>query len=187
MRYQWQRNGVDLVGSATGDFLGAASATLTVENAHNSYEGDFRCLVWDVSDPATVLISNAASLSVLEGRAPFGGSPQTIPGTLEPERYDEGEPGDAYFDTTPDDLGVNDGNWHLRRDAVDFLTGANQVQIRWAYIAPGEFLKFTVDLTEPGPFDLAIRYEPGRSLESRGAEARVGRGDSWKPGGSPGA
>ncbi len=174
LRYRWQRGGVDLVSTATGDYLGADSPTLTIVNLHNSMEGDFRCLVWDVAAPSQVLASNTAPLSVFEPRAPFGGSPRAIPGTLQVEHYDEGEPGAVYFDTTPEDLGANRGNWEVRRDPVDFLTGAGQAQVRLAYTAPGEFLKYTVDITQGGPFELTMNYRmiegPGEVDLTLGAE-----------------
>ncbi|MCH9647987.1 MAG: hypothetical protein K0U98_07095 [Deltaproteobacteria bacterium] len=160
LRYQWQRNGIDLVGSnTTDDFQGVNHSTLSIHNVHNSYEGAFRCRVWDEGDPSVWEPSQTADLTITELRAPYGGSPQTLPGLFQPEYYDEGEPEVVYSDTTPESLGTNEGNWHVRRDAVDFLTGAAQAHIRWAYIAPGEFLKYTVELTQSGTFDLAINYK----------------------------
>src|SRR5437868_1959036 len=46
--------------------------------------------------------------------APFGGTPQGAPGTLEFENYDTGGEGVAYHDTTP----ANEGG-QFRQDGVD--------------------------------------------------------------------
>jgi len=71
-------------------------------------------------------------------------SPVTLPGTLHAEKYDRGGENVAYHDTSAG----NTGN-QLRNDNVDIEEqsgGGHNV----SWISPGEWLEFTVNVTEPG-------------------------------------
>ncbi len=73
----------------------------------------------------------------------FNGTPQTIPGIVEAEFYDEGGAGIAYFDT---DAG-NNGN-AIRNDDVDVEFGSSNGNVGWIF--DGEWLKYTVVVETDG-------------------------------------
>ena len=81
---------------------------------------------------------------------PYGGVPQAIPGTLVIGRYDEGGEGVAYHDTTK-------GNGHPNKtwrpgESVD----CDEHSI--GSLAPGEWLRFTVDVKAAGDYRLRFKY-----------------------------
>ncbi|QSZ67335.1 carbohydrate-binding protein [Methanofollis aquaemaris] len=73
----------------------------------------------------------------------------TLPGTVEAEDYDQGGEGVAYHDTDA----VNEGG-EYRKDGVDIeyweKTGATTI----AYAYPGEWLQYSVNVTEAGTYDV---------------------------------
>ena len=82
-------------------------------------------------------------------RAPFGGTPVALPGTVEAEDYDAGGEGLTYHDADADnvtgayrpDEGVDiearaDGGYHV------------------AYVEPGEWIEYTVDVPETARYTL---------------------------------
>jgi hypothetical protein len=87
------------------------------------------------------------------GSTPFGGTPAVLPGTLQAENFDDGGSGIGYVDTTAANLGGQ-----FRTTNVD-IEGSADVgggyNIGW--IAPGEWLKYTVNVTTAGTYDLEMR------------------------------
>lgn len=87
------------------------------------------------------------------GPTPFGGTPLPLPGTLQAENFDDGGSGIGYVDTTAANLGGQ-----YRTTNVD-IEGSADVgggyNIGW--IAPGEWLKYTVNVTTAGTYDLEMR------------------------------
>ncbi|MDB5272654.1 MAG: carbohydrate-binding protein, partial [Chitinophagaceae bacterium] len=86
-------------------------------------------------------------------QAPYGGTAWPIPGTIEAENYDIGGEGVSFHDATS----TNDAGAY-RQDAVDIEastdTGAGYDV---GYTAAGEWLKYTVNVTASGNYDLAVR------------------------------
>lgn len=82
---------------------------------------------------------------------PFQGVSRVVPGQIEAEHYDEGYPGEAYFDT---DIG-NNGN-SLRNDDVDIqicIEGGHNV----GWISTGEWLEYSVDVETAGTYTVEAR------------------------------
>ncbi|MBC7485710.1 MAG: T9SS type A sorting domain-containing protein [Cytophagaceae bacterium] len=74
-------------------------------------------------------------------QTPYGGSPQTIPGIIEAEKYDLGGQGVAFNETTT----ANQGGAFRTTEAVDvepYGTGYNV-----GYIVTNEWLEYTVNVT----------------------------------------
>ncbi len=83
------------------------------------------------------------------GGSPYQGTPQVIPGIVEAEFYDEDGAGVAYFDTDP---GNNGGA--IRNDDVDVEFGSQNGNVGW--IAQGEWLNYTVNVSEAGSYTVGI-------------------------------
>jgi beta-glucosidase len=88
------------------------------------------------------------------GESPFGGNAWTIPGQIEAENFDLGGEGVAYHDTDP----TNDGGQYRLSEAVDIegcgdTTGGYDVN----FIAAGEWLNYTVNVTTAGTYTLQAR------------------------------
>lgn len=104
-----------------------------------------------------VLISDDYSGTIYKMTArEFTDGPSTgvpLPGVLEAENFDNGGAGVAYYDTS----GGNSGGQYRTTD-VD-IEGTNDAgggyNVGW--IAPGEWLKYTVNVTAAGTYDLEFR------------------------------
>ncbi|MBO6575935.1 MAG: cellulase family glycosylhydrolase [Rhodothermales bacterium] len=148
--------------------LDGSADTVTDSTAVGGYAYDYRLWVRHalggeeyVTYPIRVDIAPTA-------RAPFFGTPHVIPGVIEAEDYDEGGQGLTYFDTTPDNI---PGGYREGGVDIEPATGGG-----WhvAYVESGEWLEYTVDVQQGGPYDITAR---SASLSGRG-RFRVQVGDS---------
>lgn len=112
---------------------------------------------------------NATAMHALFSSAP--GQKMAIPGRIEAEDYDAGGQGIAYHDTSPG----NEGGVY-RADDVDIepLPGPGGYNVGW--VRPGEWLRYTVNVTETGDYTLRLRGaatwgQPSVSLLVDGAPA----------------
>jgi alpha-glucosidase len=81
----------------------------------------------------------------------YGGIIRTIPGKIEAEDYDIGANGVTYYDTDS----INQGG-QFRKDGVDIETcSEGGYDVGW--IAPGEWLTYTVNVQFPGTYTLQAR------------------------------
>jgi GH35 family endo-1,4-beta-xylanase len=98
-------------------------------------------------------------------QTPYGGTPALIPGIIEAENYDLGGQGVAFNETTPG----NSGNAY-RTDDVDVeVTGDISGGYNVGWIAEGEWLEYTVSVTETGNYDLHVRV----ASENSGTSLRI--------------
>jgi endoglucanase len=100
-----------------------------------------------------VVISCAALQQAAAQESPYGGTAVNVPGTIQAENYDLGGEGVAYHDAEI----ANQGG-AFRTDGVDIQAttdagGGNNV----AYIADGEWLKYTVNVTASGTYNIGFR------------------------------
>ena len=98
-------------------------------------------------------VSSAVFTATASGQQPYGGSPWSVPGTIEAEDYDTGGEGLAYHDTTAGNKGVpyrsDDVDiWSALSSLEGYYTGAN---------ATGEWLEYTVDVAADGQYTIDIR------------------------------
>lgn len=86
-------------------------------------------------------------------QSPYSGSPVSIPGRVESERYDLGGEGIAYHDTEASNFGGQ-----FRADGVDieqcFEAGCGYAV---AYINQNEWLKYAVNVAESGSYNFSFR------------------------------
>ncbi len=85
---------------------------------------------------------------------PFGGSPWSVPGTIQAEDFDEGGEGVAYHDTSS---GNNGGQY--RYTGVDIEASSGGYNVAWT--AAGEYLNYTVNVTSGGSYTAQLRVASG--------------------------
>jgi glucose/arabinose dehydrogenase len=83
---------------------------------------------------------------------PFQGIPFTIPGKIEAEDFDTGGEGIAYHDASV----ANQGNNYRTTEGVD-LEGCSEGGYNIGYVANGEWLEYTVNVTQPGIYTIQAR------------------------------
>jgi hypothetical protein len=84
---------------------------------------------------------------------PYGGTPVSLPGTIQAENFDEGGPNVAYYDTTAGNSGGRYRSTDVDIEATSDSGGGHNV----GWMAPGEWLKYTVNVTTSGTYDLEFR------------------------------
>ena len=107
-----------------------------------------------------------SSFKVNPPRAPYNGI-KDIPGVIEAEDFDSGSEGQSFHDSD----NTNEGDYKgYRTDAggVDFVKGNNGCVI--GYTAAGEWLEYTVNVTESGDYS----YEATVSSGSTGSGFNIG-------------
>lgn len=80
-------------------------------------------------------------------RAPYLGSPFTIPGTIEAEEFDKGEEGDAYHDTELENQGGA-----FRPDIGVDIEARTDGGFQVAYVEPGEWFEYTLNIEETSDY-----------------------------------
>ena len=143
--YQWYHNNV-LMSGQTG-------SSLTLNNIQVGDTGTYKV----VATSNNVSLESSAKLS-LTAQSPYHGFAMQIPGTIEFEEYDLGGQQIAYYD----DSNGSDGG-AFRTDDVDvepILSGGYDI----GWTTTGEWLEYTVNIVETGPYTLSIRHASQSSL-----------------------
>ena len=84
---------------------------------------------------------------------PFGGTPITLPATIQAENFDEGGSGVAYHDTSSSNAG---GQYRATDvDIEDTSDSGGGHDVGW--VAAGEWLNYTVNVSAAGAYDLDVR------------------------------
>ena len=95
-----------------------------------------------------------------EPPSPYTGTPAPLPGTIQAENFDNGGPGVAYVDTTP----VNSGGRYRPAEGVDIETTSDTGGgYNLGYVYPGEWLRYSVNVSTAGVYNLDIRVAVGGS------------------------
>ncbi len=107
--------------------------------------------------------------NVCEPRAPYKDTPTELPGTLQAENFDSGADGISFHDSDSKD----EGGTSYRRNGggVDIVTGNGGYAI--GYTNAGEWMEYTVNVTEPGLYS----YEAYVSAGATGASISIGLSD----------
>jgi len=99
----------------------------------------------------SVTVSGGSSNSSGGGLSPYSGSPAPVPGTIEAENFDNGGEGVAYHDTTPG----NSGGAYRQSDVDIEAASSGGYDVGW--IAPGEFMNYTVNVASAGTYTVQLR------------------------------
>jgi len=95
----------------------------------------------------------AGGTSTPLGSTPYGGTALSLPGTLQAENFDDGGPGISYVDSTAGNSGGQYRATDVDVEATSDLGGGYNV----GWIAPGEWLKYTVNVATAGTYDIEMR------------------------------
>jgi Carbohydrate binding module (family 6) len=110
-----------------------------------------RCLI-----PMLALMAIAPRLRAADDVAmtiPFSGKPHAIPGTIEAEHWDKGDPGVAYRDVEEKNLG-EDYREPTQVDIEKRSDASNGHGIGWT--RKGEWLIYSVEVTQDGTYRLEV-------------------------------
>ncbi|MBC7390579.1 MAG: carbohydrate-binding protein [Opitutaceae bacterium] len=116
----------------------------------------------------SVTTSNSANITITSTPtpsatlSPFSGTPTSIPGRIEAEKYDLGGSGVAYSDADAANSGAQ-----FRNDGVDIeatIDAGSGYNIGWT--AAGEWLKYSVNVSSSGKYDLKVRVASGAAGKS---------------------
>jgi len=112
------------------------------------------------TDVDPTLIASTSTISFTTGSGsgggssgPYGGTPVSLPGTIQAENFDTGGSGVAYSDTSTGNAGGQ-----YRSTDVDVETTSDTgggYDIGW--VAPGEWLKYTVNVAAAGTYNIEAR------------------------------
>jgi phosphatidylserine/phosphatidylglycerophosphate/cardiolipin synthase-like enzyme len=156
-----ESNGVDKTGPITIPDTGGWQIWTTVTKANVSLAAGAQVwrVVFDTTGPGGA-IGNLNYLKLTTGggggpatSTPYGGTPVSLPGTIQAENFDEGGSGIAYSDTSA----ANQGGQY-RSTSVDVETASDVgggYDVGW--VATGEWLKYSVNVTAAGTYDLEMR------------------------------
>src|SRR5262249_26322327 len=90
------------------------------------------------------------------GLSPFSGTPVSIPGQIDAEKFYNGGEGVAYPDTTAGNTGGQ-----FRSTGVD-IEAASEGGFDVGWTAPGEWLNYTVNVASAGSYTVSLRVaSPG--------------------------
>ncbi|MFN6946498.1 MAG: carbohydrate-binding protein, partial [Cytophagaceae bacterium] len=129
-------------------YVTSGSKSLLKEANVNAPNGTFQITL----DAQSVTTFNGVGANTAV-QSPYGGTPASIPGIIQAERYDLGGQGVAYNDLTPG----NSGNV-FRNDDVDIEVCSDQgggYNVGW--IAAGEWLEYTVNVATARNYNLTAR------------------------------
>jgi phosphatidylserine/phosphatidylglycerophosphate/cardiolipin synthase-like enzyme len=154
-----EANGVDKTGPMTIPNTGGWQTWTTISKANVTLSAGAQ--IWRlVIDNAGSVVGNINYIRVSSGgggpvtSTPYGGTPAPVPGTIQAENFDDGGSGVAYVDNSP----TNQGGKYRTDTAVDIETttdvgGGYDV----GYMAPGEWMNYTVNVTTAGTYDIEFR------------------------------
>lgn len=95
-------------------------------------------------------------------RSPYNDMIAAIPGTIEAENFDAGAEGMSYHDSDSKDEG--DGKYRTNGGGVDVVKGNGGYAI--GYTNSGEWLEYTVDVTEAGTYEFDAVVSSGATNSS---------------------
>jgi hypothetical protein len=170
--FHLEMNGANVTGPLTIPDTGGWQSWQTVTAAATLSAGtQIARLVADTSGAFAVgnflamTFAAAASPATPPSGSPFNGTPAAIPGSIAASDFDNGPSGAAYFDTTPG----NSGGAYRSTDVDLEPSSEGGYDIGW--IAPGEWVNYTVNVAATGTYILRARVaSPG------GGSMRVGFG-----------
>jgi predicted nucleic acid-binding Zn-ribbon protein len=92
---------------------------------------------------------------------PFSGTPIALPGEFEAEDFDDGGEGNAYHDNVAGNL----GGQYRTSESVDIIASDGGFVVN--NFETGEWLVYTVNVTESGNYDIELRAATGATTSAR--------------------
>ncbi len=132
---------------------------LPVETFSNAPSGTYPLTITGRQGNTTA----ASTVNFIVGgkETPFGGTPWTLPGLIQAENFDEGGNDVGYFNLDPRDYGSAPTYRPGSSVGIEY-TGDPGGGYDVGYTKEGEYLRYTVNVTQAGIFNLAARVaSPG--------------------------
>jgi hypothetical protein len=145
--------GVDTTGTLAVPDTGGWQAWRTVSRTVTLPAGTQVMRVVFVAPGSSGGVANLNWVRVEAASQPFGGTPRPLPGLVQAEDFDVGPNGVAYFDTTPGNRGGQYRSTDVDIEATSDTGGGYNV----GWIAAGEWLTYTVQVTAAGTYTLHAR------------------------------
>jgi phosphatidylserine/phosphatidylglycerophosphate/cardiolipin synthase-like enzyme len=153
-------NGTSITGPMTIPNTGGWQTWTTISKSNVSLSAGAQ--IWRlVIDSAGSVVGNINYIKVSSSGGggggtptPHGGTPAPVPGTIQAENFDDGGPGTAYLDTSA----TNQGGKYRTNEGVDIESTTDVgggYDVGW--IAPSEWMKYTVNVTTAGTYDIEFR------------------------------
>ena len=130
---------------------------------HNDMPGDAMIMITGatvnpegITPPAedASTLSSSIPVVVSEPKGPYTGEAVTLPGTILAVEYDKGGEGVSYHDTIPENRGAERRGVELRvNENVDMDNHPDGGYVI-GWIAAGEWVEYTVNVTQAGEYDL---------------------------------
>ena len=141
LQYQWKKDGENI--------NGANDATFSINNVDEGDAGAYTVVVTNGEGSVT---SDVSTLDVLLA-GPYNGEPFAIPGLIEAELYDVGARNVTHYDNDTQNEGGLFRNDGVDIEATSDATGDYNV----GWTAAGEWLEYSVDVTQEGLYDIQLR------------------------------
>jgi hypothetical protein len=149
-------NGVDKTGRLTVPNTGGWQAWTTVRKSAVTLSAGPQVwrLVMDTNG-ATAAVGNFNYVRVTAQAAstPYGGVAVRLPGIIQAENFDDGGAGRAYMDASAG----NSGGQYRTTDVDIERTSDSGSGYNIAWVSPGEWLNYTVNVGTAGTYDLDVR------------------------------
>jgi Carbohydrate binding module (family 6)/Bacterial Ig domain/Calcineurin-like phosphoesterase/Purple acid Phosphatase, N-terminal domain len=148
-------NGVNKTGSLTVPNTGGWQAWTTIRKTGVSLSAGQQLwrLVMETNGATTAVGNFNYFRATSSSGSPYGGVAASLPGTLEAETFDEGGPGISFGDTTPENSG---GQYRATAVDIEATSDAGSgYDVGWVFA--GEWLKYSVNVTTAGAYDLEFR------------------------------
>jgi len=100
-------------------------------------------------------VTNSVQVQVGE-QLPFSGSPSKLPGTIEAGHYDVYEGGQGQGIAYLDFSSINEGDYRTDEQVDAESSNTEGATIGW--IAPGEWVEYTIEVEEAGLYEMSFRY-----------------------------
>lgn len=139
----FDRNNLDLTFNWDFAGLGNSSASDTVFTFTEVGEYTVSLTVTNSDNLST---TDSLVVEVLPSGTAYGGTPPTVPGTIQAENYDIGGEGIAYHDADANNAGLV----YRTDEGVDLSADGGQIHIYW--IVAGEWVEYTFEVEEAGAF-----------------------------------
>lgn len=141
------------------DTIKTATFFINARMDDTGFDHDFDFILESAEEVPVVMVRVVKTEEEYENtdQSPYGGKKRSIPGMIEAEHYDVGDPGFAWQD---DDLKEGDTNYRPK-DSVDVIlkTGASNDSIV-SFTNDGEWLEYTVEALT-GMYDITLYYYCG--------------------------
>ncbi len=155
-------NGTNVTGAMTIPNTGGWQTWTTVTKSNVTLAAGSQVwrLVFDSTGPGGAVGNvNYLRVTAVSGggpppaSTPFGGTPVALPGTIQAENFDDGGSGIAWLDASSANEGGKYRSTNVDIESTSDTGGGYDV----GWIAGGEWLKYTVNVTAAGTYDLEMR------------------------------